>query len=56
MAQREFKDYLQHPEEPAMMYFSAKRALWEKAFPDGGNIRDLKPPGRGWPAGMSDGS
>ena len=41
MAQREFKDYQQHPEEPAMMYFSAKRALWEKAFPEGGNIRDL---------------
>ncbi|MCP3668730.1 MAG: hypothetical protein GY696_40650 [Gammaproteobacteria bacterium] len=36
MAQREFKDYLQHPDEPAIMYFSAR-----KAFLDGGNIRDL---------------
>ncbi len=41
MAQREFKDYLQNPDEPAKMYFSAKLALWEKAFPDSGNIRDL---------------
>ncbi|MCP3664142.1 MAG: hypothetical protein GY696_16900 [Gammaproteobacteria bacterium] len=41
MAQREFKDYLQHLEEPAMMYFSAKRAFLEKAFPESGNIRDL---------------
>ncbi len=46
MAQREFKDYLQHPDEPAMMYFSAKFALWEKAFPDGGNLRDLLDPTR----------
>ncbi|MCP3667077.1 MAG: hypothetical protein GY696_32060 [Gammaproteobacteria bacterium] len=27
LAQREFKDYQQHPEEPAIMYFSAPKSL-----------------------------
>ncbi|MCP3660876.1 MAG: hypothetical protein GY696_00020, partial [Gammaproteobacteria bacterium] len=32
LAQREFKEYKQHPGEPAIMYFSAKKALLEKAY------------------------
>ena len=54
MAQREFKDYLQHPDEPAMMYFSAKLALWEKAFRMVATCGTCwTPPGRDWPVDMS---
>ena len=41
LAQREFKEYKQHPEEPAIMYFSAKKALWEKAYADDADIQTL---------------
>ena len=54
MAQREFRDYLQHPDEPAMMYFSAKYALWLRAYPEGGNMKTCwKRPGRDWPTELS---
>ncbi|MCP3668079.1 MAG: hypothetical protein GY696_37250, partial [Gammaproteobacteria bacterium] len=41
LAQREFKEYKQHPEEPAIMYFAAKKALWDKAYTDHSNIPTL---------------
>ncbi len=41
MAQKEFEDYLQHPDEPATMYLAAKHSLWLRAYPEGGNLRDL---------------
>ena len=38
LAQREYK---QHPEEPVLMYFAAKKALWDKAYTDQADIQTL---------------
>ena len=27
-------EYKQHPDEPVLMYFAAKKALWDKGYPD----------------------
>ena len=41
LAQREFKEYKQHPDEPVLMYFAAKKALWDKAYTDHADIQTL---------------
>ncbi|MCP3663293.1 MAG: hypothetical protein GY696_12500 [Gammaproteobacteria bacterium] len=41
LAKREFAEYKQHPDEPVLMYFAAKKALWDKGYPDQADISTL---------------
>ncbi|MCP3666304.1 MAG: hypothetical protein GY696_28020, partial [Gammaproteobacteria bacterium] len=34
LAKREGQEYKQHPDEPVIMYFAAKKALWGKVYTD----------------------
>ena len=41
LAKREFIEYKQHPDEPALTYFSAKKALYDKGYSDQTDISFL---------------
>ncbi|MCP3664102.1 MAG: hypothetical protein GY696_16700 [Gammaproteobacteria bacterium] len=41
LAKREFAEYKQHPDEPVLTYFSAKKALWDKGYSDPADISFL---------------
>ncbi|MCP3667553.1 MAG: hypothetical protein GY696_34515 [Gammaproteobacteria bacterium] len=54
LAKREFMEYKQHPDEPVLMYFAAKKALWDKDYTDQADTSTLLDsiPDIDWPADM----